>query len=136
MCQNINKFISGINGCNSCDVAKCKSFLSTVIETLNSASALLSSIYNDKRKELFLENHSLESFAADQLAYLEEAQRQIITVHQELQSASNKLTTAHINLLKKHHLCQSSSQPADIWISIVQKKTYFIQVLWFVNNVY
>jgi len=111
--QNINKFISGINGCNSCDVAKCGSCLSTVNETLNSASALRSSI-DDKRRELFLENHSLESFAGDQLAYLEEAQRRIITVHQELQSASRKLTTAHINLLKKHHHRQSSSQPADI----------------------
>ena len=54
VCQNINKFISGINSCNSSDVAKCESCLSTVNHTLNSASDLRSSIDN-KRKELFLE---------------------------------------------------------------------------------
>ena len=52
VCQNINKFISGINSCNSSDVAKCESCLSTVNDTLNSASDLRSSIDN-KRKELF-----------------------------------------------------------------------------------
>ena len=44
----------------------------------------------------FSEDHTLKSFAGDELAYLEEAHRRITTLHEELQSASNKLTTAHI----------------------------------------
>ena len=108
VCQNINKFISGINSCNSGDVAKCESCLSTVNDTLNSASDLRSSIDN-KRKELFLEDHTPKSFAGDELAYLEEAQRRITTLHEEFQSASNKLTTAHINLSKKFPLCAKKS---------------------------
>ena len=102
VCQNINKFISGINSCNSSDVAKCESYLNTVNHTLNSASDLRSSIDN-KRKELFLEDHTLTSFAGDELAYLE-AQRRITTLHEELQ-----LTTAHINLSKKFPLCTKKS---------------------------
>jgi len=108
VCQNISKFISGINSCNSSDVAKCESCLSTVNDTLNSASDLQSSIDN-KRKELFLEDHTLKSFAGDELAYLEEAQRRITTLSEELQYASNKLTTAHINLSKKFPLCAKKS---------------------------
>ena len=105
VCQNISKFISGINSCNSSDVAlKCESCLSTVNDTLNSASDLRSSIDN-KRKELFLEDHTLKSFAGDELAYLEETQRRITTLSEELQYASIKLTTAHINLSKKFPLC-------------------------------
>ena len=95
VCQNIKKFISGTNSCNSSDVAKCESCLSTVNDTLNSASDLRSLI-DSKRKELFSEDHTLKSFAGDELAYLEEAHRRITTLHEELQSASNKLTTAHI----------------------------------------
>ena len=103
MCQNIKKFISATNSCNSSDVAKCESCLSTVNDTLNSASDLRSLI-DSKRKELFSEDHTLKSFAGDELAYLEEAHRRITTLHEELQSASNKLTTAHINLSKKFPL--------------------------------
>ena len=69
--------------------------MSTVNDTLNSASDLRSLI-DSKRKELFSEDHTLKSFAGDELAYLEEAHRRITTLHEELQSASNKLTTAHI----------------------------------------
>ena len=65
VCQNIKKFISGTNNCNSSDVAKCESCLSTVNDTLNSASDLRS------RKELFSEDQTLKSFAGDELAYLE-----------------------------------------------------------------
>ena len=100
----LNKFISGINGCKSSDVAKSESCLRTVNETLNSTSDLRSSV-DDKSKELFSEDHTLKSFAGDELAYLEETQRRITTLHEELQFASNKLTTAHINLLKKLPLC-------------------------------
>ena len=70
VCQNIKKFISGTNNCNSSDVAKCESCLSTVNDTLNSASDLRSLI-DSKRKELFSEDHTLKSFAGDELAYLE-----------------------------------------------------------------
>ena len=55
-----------------------------------------STLIDSKRKELFSEDHTLKSFAGDELAYLEEAHRRITTLHEELQSASNKLTTAHI----------------------------------------
>ena len=101
MCQNINKFISHINSCNSSDVAKCESCLSTVNDTLNSASDLRSSIDN-KRKELFLDDHTLKSFAGDELAYLD--QRRITTLHEDLQSASNKLTTARISTCRRSFL--------------------------------
>ena len=100
----LNKFISGISGCNSSDVAKSESCLSTVNETWNCTSDLRASV-NNKSKELFSEDHTLKSFAGDELAYLEETQRRIATLHEELQFASNKLTTAHINLLKKLPLC-------------------------------
>ena len=75
---------------------------------MNSASDLRSSIDN-KRKELFLEDHTLKSFAGDELAYLEEAQRRITTLHEEVHSASNKLATAHMNLSKKFPLCAKKS---------------------------
>ena len=60
-------------------------------------------------RSCFLEDHTLKSFAGDELAYLEEAQRRITTLHEEFQSASNKLTTAHINLSKKFPLCAKKS---------------------------
>ena len=75
---------------------------------MNSASDLRTLI-DSKRKELFSEDHTLKSFAGDELAYLEEAHRRITTLHEELQSASNKLTTAHINLSKKFPLCARKS---------------------------
>ena len=43
------------------------------------------------------------------MAYLEEAHSRITTLHEELQSASNKLTTAHINLSKKFPFCAKKS---------------------------
>ena len=58
---------------------------------------------------IFREPHSIKSFAGDELAYLEGAHRRITTLHEELQSASNKLTTAHINLSKKFPLCARKS---------------------------
>ena len=100
----LNKFISGISGCKSSDVAKSESCLSTVNETWNCTSDLRASV-NNKSKELFSDDHTLKSFAGDELAYLEETQRRITTLHEELQFAANKLTTAHINLLKKLPLC-------------------------------
>ena len=87
--------------------------MSTVNDTLNSASDLRSSIHN-KRKDLFLEDHTLKSFAGDELAYLEEAQRRIPTLHEELQSTSNKLTTAHINLSKKFPSCAKKSSTSRL----------------------
>jgi len=70
---NHNKFISDINCCKNSEIAKSESRLGTVNDTLNSASDLPSLIDN-KRKELFLEDHTLKSFARDELAYLQEAQ--------------------------------------------------------------
>ena len=60
-----------------------ESCLSTVNDTLNSASDLRSLI-DSKRKELFSEDHTLKAFAGDELAYLEEAHRRITTLHEEL----------------------------------------------------
>ena len=55
MCQNITKFISGVDGCKgSGDVAKCESSLTTGNEAFNSASDLLSFIDN-RRKNLYTE---------------------------------------------------------------------------------
>ena len=53
VCQNITKFMSGVDGCKgSGDVAKCESSLTTVNEAFNSASDLLSFIDN-RRKNLY-----------------------------------------------------------------------------------
>ena len=104
VCKNINMFISGTYSCNSSDVAKCEPCLNTVNGILNSVADLRSSI-DSKRKVLFSEDHTLKPFAGDELVYLEGAQRLITTLHEQLQSASNKLTTAHINLLKKFPFC-------------------------------
>ena len=41
----------------------------------------------------------------DELAYLGKAQKGVTSLHEKLQSASNKLTTAHINMLKKFPFC-------------------------------
>ena len=70
--------------------------------------ALRSSI-DRKRKMLFSEDHTLKPFAGDELVYLEGTQRLITMLHEELQSASNKLTTTHINLLKKFPFCTKKS---------------------------
>ena len=74
VCQNINKFISGVDGCKgSDDVAKCESCLTTVNDAFNSAADLLSFIDN-KRQNLFTEEHNLKPFASDELKYFQEAQ--------------------------------------------------------------
>ena len=66
----------------------------------------LRSSIDSKRKVLFSEDHIQKPFTGDDLVYLEGAQRLITTLHEEIQSASNKLTTAHcINLLKKFPFC-------------------------------
>ena len=54
---------------------------------------------DSKRNLLFSEDHTLKPFGGDELVYLEGAKRLITTLHEELQSASNKLKTAHFNLL-------------------------------------
>ena len=122
MCQNIIRFISGVKSYKSSDVAKCESCLSTINNTLNIASDLRSSI-DKKRKELFLVDHTLNLFASDELAYLEEARGQITTLHKELQSASNKLTTAHINLAKKFPLGAKHASTSRRHIKENKRKT-------------
>ena len=101
VCQNSNKFIAGEESCNSIDdIAKCESCLATVNSTFNSASNFLSFI-DDKRKGLYTEDHPLKSFASDELKYFQEAQGRVQALHDELQKASNKLTTTLRNLARK-----------------------------------
>jgi len=74
VCQNINKLISGVDGCKDSDeVAKCESCLTTVNDAFNSAAALLSSIDN-KRNNLYTEENTRKPFASDELKYFQEAQ--------------------------------------------------------------
>ena len=95
VCQNINKFVSGVDGCKgSDDVAKCESCLTTVNDALNSAADLLSFIDN-KRKNLYTEEHTPKPFAGDELKYFQEAQERVKAIYEDLQRASNKLTTTH-----------------------------------------
>lgn len=85
VCQNITKFMSGVDGCKgSGDVAKCESSLTTVNEAFNSASDLLS-FMNNRRKNLYTEERTLRSFASDELKYFQEAQERVKAIHQELQ---------------------------------------------------
>ena len=56
---------------DSGDVAKCESCLNTVNGILNSVADLRSSIDN-KRTVFFSEDHTLKTFAGDELVYLEE----------------------------------------------------------------
>ena len=101
MCQNISKFISGVDGCKgSDDVAKCESCLTTVNDAFNSAADLLSFIDN-KRKHLFTEEHNLKPFASDELKYFQEAQERVKVIYEELQKASNTLTTTFMSLKRK-----------------------------------
>ena len=101
VCQNINKFISGVDGCKgSDDVAKCESCLTTVNDAFNSAADLLSFIDN-KRKNLFTEEHNLKPFASDELKYFQEAQERVKAIYEELQKASNTLTTTFMSLKRK-----------------------------------
>ena len=82
---------------NSSDVSKCESCVNTVNITLNSAGDL-KSLIDSKRSNLFLEDHTLEPFASNELQYLEEASKRVIALNEELQSASNKLRKTHISL--------------------------------------
>ena len=66
VCQNINKFITGVDGCKSIDVAKCESCLATVNDTSNSAADLLSFI-DSKRRGLYREDHTVISMPVDKL---------------------------------------------------------------------
>lgn len=101
VCQNIKKFMAGSDGCKSSDdVAKCESCLVTVNEAFNSAADLLSFI-DSKRKGLFHEDHTPKTFASDELKYFQEAQERVKVLYEELQKASNMLTTTHINLKRK-----------------------------------
>lgn len=101
VCQNITKFMSGVDGCKgSGDVAKCESSLTTVNEAFNSASDLLS-FMNNRRKNLYTEERTLRSFASDELKYFQEAQERVKAIHQELQKASNALTTTLMSLKRK-----------------------------------
>ncbi|KAL9953430.1 hypothetical protein ACROYT_G040851 [Oculina patagonica] len=101
VCQNINKFISGVDGCKgSDDVAKCESCLTTVNDAFNSAADLLSFIDN-KRKNLFTEEHNPKPFASDELKYFQEAQERVKAIYVELQKASNTLTTTLMSLERK-----------------------------------
>ena len=101
MCQNINKFISGVDGCKgSDDVAKCEACLTTVNDAFNSAADLLSFIDN-KRKNLYTEEHNPKPFASDELKYYQETQERVKAIYEELQKASNELTTALMSLKRK-----------------------------------
>ena len=90
MCQNIKTLLTGVERCTNSDVAKCESCLSKINSTLNTASDIRASI-DSKRKKLLSADHTLKSYASDELANLEEAK-----THEELQSAYSELTTAHI----------------------------------------
>ena len=101
VCQNITKLMSGVDGYKgSGNVAKCESSLTTVNEAFNSASDLLSFIDN-RRKNLYTEEHTLRPFASDELKYFQEAQERVKALHQELQKASNALTTTLMSLKRK-----------------------------------
>ena len=87
VCQNINKFVSGVDGCKgSDDVAKCESCLTTVNDAFNSAADLLSFIDN-KRKNLYTEEQTPMPFAGDELKYFQEAQERVKAIYEDLQKA-------------------------------------------------
>ena len=100
VCQNIKRFITGAVPFNSSDVSKCESCVNTVNITLNSAGDL-KSLIDSKRSNLFLEDHTLKPFASNELQYLEEASKQVIALHEEFQSVSNKLRTTQISLARR-----------------------------------
>ena len=99
VCQNINKFIAGADGCID-DVTMCESCLATVNDTFNSAADLMSFI-DCKPKGPYTGDHTLKPFASDELKYFQEAQDRVQALHDELQKASNKLTTTLRNLARK-----------------------------------
>ena len=95
VCQNINKFISGVDGCKDGDeVAKCESCLwgVTVNDAFNAAATLLS-FTDNKWKNLYTEEHTRKPFASDELKHFQEAEERVKAIYKELQKVSNKLTT-------------------------------------------
>ena len=68
VCQNINKFISGVDGSVKAVMMSRVSCLTTVNDAFNSAADLLSFIDN-KRKNLYTEKHTSKPFASDELKY-------------------------------------------------------------------
>ena len=91
VCQNIKTFFTGVERCTNSDVAKRESCLSKINSALNIASDKQASI-DSKRKELFSADCTLKSYTSDELAYLEKAKTKITALHEELQSASSKLS--------------------------------------------
>ena len=79
------------------DVAKCESCLTVLNDAFNSAADLLSFIDN-KRKNLYTEEHTPKPFATDELKYFQEAQERVKAIYEELQKVSNKLTTNIMSL--------------------------------------
>ena len=96
--QNITKFISGVDGCkgSSDDIEKYESCLTTLNDAFNSAADLLSFIDN-KRKNLYTEEHIPKPFASDELKHFQEAQERVKAIYKELQKVSNKLTITSFN---------------------------------------
>ena len=76
------------------------SCLTTVNDAFNSAADLLSFIDN-KRKNLYTEEHIPKPFAGDELKYFQEAQERVKAIYKELQEVSNKLTTTIMSLKRK-----------------------------------
>lgn len=66
-------------------------------------------VENGKNQKLFFEDHTLKPFASDELNYIEEAKRQLIVLHEELQSTSTNLTTTHTGLLRRFPSCVQKS---------------------------
>ena len=61
---------------------------------------LLTDIDN-KRKNLYTEEHIPKPFASDELKYFQEAQERVKAIYKELQEVSNKLTTTIMSLKRK-----------------------------------
>jgi len=74
--------------------------LTTVNDAFNSAADLLSFI-NNKRKNLYTGEHTSKPFTSDELKYFQEAQEGVKAIYEELQKASNKLTTTNKSLKRK-----------------------------------
>ena len=68
---------------------------------------------DDKRKELFLEDHTQKSFAGDELAYVEESQKRIPTLH-DLRRTS-----------VRHQAYNGAYQPVEE-VSITRKESIII----------
>ena len=72
----------------------------TLNDAFNSAVDLLSFIDN-KRKNLYTEEHTSKPFASDELKYFQEVHEGVKAIYEELQKASNKLTTTLMSLKRK-----------------------------------